>query len=62
MDGCSPSLPSDGGEGWGEEAHWFLWIAPLLGPLPTPSSRGEEEECGSWEVFEQELTEVTEDN
>ena len=29
--------------GWGEEARWFLWIAPLLGPLPTPSSWGEEE-------------------
>jgi hypothetical protein len=24
-------------------AFWFLWIAPLLGPLPTPSSWKEEE-------------------
>ena len=37
----SPSPPSDGGEGRGEEAR-FHW-APLLGPLPTRSSRGEEE-------------------
>jgi hypothetical protein len=39
---ATPSPPSDGGEGRGEEARWFLWIAPLLGPLPIPSSLGEE--------------------
>ena len=37
----TPSPPSDGGEGRGEEERF--WLAPLLGPLPTPSSRGEEE-------------------
>src|SRR2546427_5981108 len=35
----SPSPPSEGGDGRGEEAR--LWIA--FGPLPTPSSRGEED-------------------
>ena len=40
---ATPSPPSDGGEGRGEEAR-FSWIASLLGPLPTRSSRGEEEE------------------
>src|SRR5260221_329846 len=39
----SPSPPSNGGEGRGEEVRSF-WIAPLLDPLPTPSSRGEEGE------------------
>src|SRR6266849_4454716 len=37
----SPSPPSDGGEGWGEEARFY---SPLLGPLPTRSSRGEDGE------------------
>src|SRR6266576_1649548 len=40
----TPSPPSDGGEGRGEEARLF-WIAPLLGPLPARSSRGEEEKA-----------------
>ena len=35
----TPSPPADGGEGRGEEA-----TTPLLVPLPTPSSWGEEEE------------------
>ena len=39
----TPSPPSDGGEGRGEEARLSQpQSAPLLGPLPTPSSRGEE--------------------
>src|SRR5678815_2695962 len=29
--------------GLGEEARWIPWIAPLLGPPPTPSSWREEE-------------------
>src|SRR6266852_1438221 len=37
----SPSPPSDGGEGWGEEVRFY---SPLLGPLPTRSSRGEDGE------------------
>src|SRR6266566_206646 len=37
----TPSPPCNGGEGRGEEARFGF--APLLGPLPTPSSRGEEE-------------------
>src|SRR5437870_334799 len=35
----TPSPPSDGGEGRGEDV-----ATPLLSPLPTPSSWGEEEE------------------
>src|SRR5688500_12686691 len=35
----TPSPPSDGGEGWGEEG-----AAALLGPLLTPASWGEEEQ------------------
>src|SRR5438128_11317340 len=35
----TPSPPSDGGEGQGEEV-----ATPLLDPLPTPSSWGEEKE------------------
>ncbi len=38
----TPSPPSDGGEGRGEEVR-FYWL-PLLGPLPTRSSRGEDGE------------------
>src|SRR5206468_6467265 len=37
----TPSPPSDGGEGWGEDVLIF-GVPPLLGPLPTPASRGEE--------------------
>jgi hypothetical protein len=41
--GRSPSPPSDGGEGRGEEARSIsARNAPLLDPLPTPASRGEE--------------------
>src|SRR5260370_30871263 len=36
----SPSPPSDGGEGWGEEAR-FYWF-PLSSVLPPRSSRGED--------------------
>ena len=32
------------GQGRGEAAR-LLWMAPLLGPLPAPSSRGEEEKA-----------------
>src|SRR6266550_7907324 len=39
----TPSPPCNGGEGRGEEARFGF--APLLGPLPTPSSRGEEEKA-----------------
>ena len=35
-------LTQEGGEGWGEEARFCL-DSPLLGPLPTRSSWGEEE-------------------
>ena len=38
----SPSPPSDGGEGWGEEVR-FYWF-PLSSVLPTRSSRGEDGE------------------
>src|SRR2546425_6712082 len=38
----SPSPPSDGGEGRGEEEP-FVQNSPLLGPLPIRSSWGEEE-------------------
>ena len=44
----TPSPPSDGGEGRGEEARFCF--APLLGPLHTPSSRGEEEK-GHPQIF-----------
>src|SRR5882672_2317963 len=42
----TPSPPSDGGEGWGEEAPLSVLCrtAPLLRPLPTPSAWGEEGE------------------
>ncbi len=46
------SPPSAGGESRREEA--CLWIAPLLGSLPTPSSRGEEEKACS-QVFVEEV-------
>ena len=39
----TPSPPSDGGEGRGEEVLSSSWAAPLLSPLPTPASWGEEE-------------------
>src|SRR5260370_32220824 len=38
----SPSPPSDGGEGWGEEVR-FYWF-PLSSVLPPRSSRGEDGE------------------
>src|SRR5258708_162231 len=45
---ASPSPPAEGGEGWGEEGHsCYGWPmrqqldAPLPGPLPARSSRGE---------------------
>ena len=41
---ATPSPPSDGGEGRGEEVR--SKNAPLLNPLPTRSSRGEEENSG----------------
>ena len=48
----TPSPSSDEGEGRGEDERLSqpLWITPLLGPLPTPSSRGEEEKA-SLQIF-----------
>jgi hypothetical protein len=42
----SPSLPSDGEEGWGGLARGgaFLLKSPLPGPLPARSSQGEDGE------------------
>ena len=41
--GFLPLFPAKGGEGRGEEGR-LCWVTPLLDPLPTRSSRGEEED------------------
>ena len=42
--GFLPLFPTKGGECWGEAGR-LHGLAPLLDPLPTRSSRGEEEAC-----------------
>jgi cobalt-zinc-cadmium resistance protein CzcA len=56
----TPSPPCNGGEGRGEEArpHPKVRTAPLLSPLPTPSSRGEEEKGAQGTARPTVLTEI----
>jgi hypothetical protein len=46
---ASPSPPSDGGEGRGEEG-LFVQASPLLDPLPAPASQGEEAEATGFAI------------
>ena len=53
--GLAPSLPSDGGEGRGEEALSVRSPAPLLNPLPTPRSRGGEKNAQAKNSFSADM-------